>query len=147
MPDPHESVHAAAVAQPILQVSGDAAPTSPRQHVPLLVHIHALLFSAGLLGLLVGAFVHVPALLVASGPMLAMSGVLIWIGSRITFAGPLGDVLRIALGRRRVITLHARAVVWLLIGALVTAWGVHGLHHPPRDEPLLRQPLAVERAP
>ena len=109
----------------------------------MLALLHASLFSVGLLSLLVGLAIGVPLLLVVAGPCLALSGLLIWVGSRITLMGPLGDALRMALGRTRVITLHVRAVVWLLIGILVTIWGIRAMRDAHREPPLWRQPLAA----
>jgi hypothetical protein len=113
-----------------------------RVQIPVLALLHASLFSAGLLCLLVGLAIDLPYLLVVAGPCLAASGLLIWVGSRITLMGPLGDALRLALGRTRVVTLHVRAVVWLLVGILVTLWGVRAMHDAQREPPLYRQPLA-----
>lgn len=118
--------------------------TIERVQVPTLALLHASLFSVGLLCLLVGLSIDLPYLLLVSGPCLALSGLLIWVGSRITLMGPLGDALRLALGRTRVFTLHLRAVVWLLVGILITLLGLRGMRDTHRDLPLWRQPLAHE---
>ena len=116
--------------------------TIERVQVPVLALLHGSLFSAGLLCLLVGLAVDLPYLLVVAGPCLSASGLLIWVGSRITLMGPVGDALRLALGRTRVVTLHLRAVVWLLVGILITLWGMRAMRDTQREPPLYRQPLA-----
>jgi len=109
---------------------------------PPLVMLHAGLFSLGVVTLLVGLVINLPGLLLLAGPCLSLSGVLIWVGSRITFAGPLGDMLRLALGRTRVITIHLRALIWLLVGIAVTVYAVDRMRASDREPPLRDQPLA-----
>ena len=48
-----------------------------RVQVPVLALLHASLFSAGLLCLLVGLAIDLPYLLVVAGPCLSASGLLI----------------------------------------------------------------------
>lgn len=86
-----------------------------------------MVYVAGVLLLIAGLFGHVPALLLLSGPCLAVSGALIWVGTHITLTGPVGGMLRKLLGPSRVISMHMRAVFWILAGVLVTAWGVASL--------------------
>jgi hypothetical protein len=107
-----------------------------------LVLLHASVFSVGVVTLLVGLAIKLPGLLLLAGPCLSVSGILIWVGSRITFAGPLGDVLRLALGRTRVITIHLRALMWLLIGIVVTVYAVDRMRASDSEPPLRDQPLA-----
>lgn len=121
----------------------ERAPAQP-QRTSRLTRIHAVLFSTGVLALLTGIVFRMPTMLVVSGPCLSFSGILIWVGSRITFKGPVGDALRLALGRRRVLTLHARAVIWLIVGLVVTGLGIHRLREAPvREVPPLRPPVAA----
>jgi hypothetical protein len=144
MSDPHENIGLGAAAQRALG-RHEARPLKlDRKRPSRLVLLHGALFSVGVATLLVGWTIAAPSLLLVSGPCLSLSGLLIWVGSRITFAGPLGAALRAALGRTRVFTLHLRAVIWLLLGILITAWGIHGLLDArDREPPLLRQPLAT----
>jgi hypothetical protein len=89
-----------------------------------LAIVHAVVFAAGVLLLVVGLLAHVPQLLIVAGPCFVMAGLLVALGTRITFAGPIGSVLRAALGRTRVLTRYLRATLWILAGVLATAWGV-----------------------
>ena len=112
-----------------------------------LADVHAIAFASGITTLLVGLTGGLPSLLLLSGPCLMLSGALIWLGSRISFAGPVGEALRLALGRRRIVTLHARAILWMVLGVVVTIAGVHGLQErgdelPPRS-PRLALPMSA----
>lgn len=104
--------------------------------------LHAVLFATGVVALLLGIALELPALLVVAGPCLAASGLLIWIGVRITLHGPLGDVLRLALGRGRALTLHLRALLWFAIGVAVTVLGVRALRDGGAAPPWRPEPLA-----
>lgn len=110
-----------------------------------LADVHAIAFASGMTTLLIG-LTGLPSLLLVSGPCLVLSGALIWFGSRISFAGPLGDALRLALGRRRVVTLHLRALLWIVLGVVVTLAGLHGVRggdeQPPRS-PRLALPISA----
>ena len=86
--------------------------------------LHACVYASGMLLLLSGLFARTPYLLLIAGPCLAISGGLIWVGTHITLTGPVGSILRGLLGRSRVATLHLRAAFWVLLGVLVTLWGV-----------------------
>jgi hypothetical protein len=44
-----------------------------------------------------------------------------------SLTGPVGGMLRKLLGPSRVVSMHLRAVFWILAGVLVTAWGLVGL--------------------
>lgn len=81
----------------------------------------------GLVLLIAGIFGQVPVLLLLAGPCLAMSGALIWVGTHISLTGPVGGMLRKLLGPSRVVSMHLRALFWILAGVLVTAWGLVGL--------------------
>lgn len=118
--------------------------TVAREQVSMLSVVHAALFTLGIMTFLAGIALRVPALLTVSGPCLASSGALIWVGSRITLAGPLGDALRLALGRTRLVTIRIRAVLWVVIGVLVTLLGIQGLQRSPEDMPEQGAPLARE---
>lgn len=109
---------------------------------PPLVLLHSSLFSVGVVTLLVGLVIDVPGLLLIAGPCLTASGILIWVGSRINFAGPVGDMLRLALGRTRVITIHLRALLWLVVGLVVTFYAIDRLGASDSEPPLHEQPLA-----
>lgn len=89
--------------------------------------VHAVVYAAGLVFLIAGIFGHVPVLLLLAGPCLAVSGALIWVGTHISLTGPVGGMLRQLLGPSRVVSMHLRAVFWILAGVLVTAWGLVGL--------------------
>ena len=93
-----------------------------------LAVVHAVVYAAGLVLLVAGIFGQVPVLLLLAGPCLAVSGALIWVGTHISLAGPVGGMLRKMLGPSRVVSMHLRAVFWILAGVLVTAWGFVGLH-------------------
>jgi hypothetical protein len=89
-----------------------------------LAVLHAVVYATGMLLLLSGLFARTAYLLLLAGPFLAVSGALIWVGTHITLTGPVGGILRGLLGRPRVATMHLRAVFWMLLGVLVTLWGV-----------------------
>jgi hypothetical protein len=113
-----------------------------------LAVVHAVVYAAGLLLLIAGIFGEAPVLLLLAGPCLAVSGALIWVGTHITLAGPVGGMLRTLLGRSRVVSMHMRAVFWILAGVLVTAWGFVGLRarsHSPELAP--QDPLIGLHAP
>lgn len=95
-----------------------------------LAVVHAVVYAAGLLLLISGIFGDAPVLLLLAGPCLAVSGALIWVGTHITLTGPVGGMLRKLLGPSRVVSMHLRALFWILAGVLVMAWGVMAL----RDE-------------
>lgn len=86
--------------------------------------VQGALFSAGVVTLFLSVFASTPTMLLVSGPCLFASGVLIAFGARITLAGPLGAIMRSALGGPRVKLLWLRAVVWTVVGVLVTLYGV-----------------------
>ena len=86
--------------------------------------LHAFVYASGMLLLLAGLFARTPYLLLLAGPCLSISGGLIWVGTHITLTGPVGNILRGVLGRSRVATLHLRAVFWVLLGLIVTGWGI-----------------------
>ena len=92
-----------------------------------LAVVHAVVYAAGLVLLVAGIFGRVPVLLLLAGPCLAVSGALIWVGTHISLTGPVGGMLRKLLGPSRVVSMHLRAVFWILAGVLVTAWGLVGL--------------------
>jgi hypothetical protein len=101
-----------------------------------LAVVHAVVYAAGVVLLIAGIFGHVPVLLLLAGPCLAMSGALIWVGTHISLTGPVGGMLRKLLGPSRVVSMHMRAVFWILAGVLVTAWGLVGLRdHGPQLVP------------
>lgn len=101
--------------------------------------VHAFVYAAGLVLLVAGFFGRAPTLLLLAGPCLAMSGALIWVGTHHTLAGPVGAMLSKLLGRSRVASMHLRAAFWVLVGVLVTVWGVTSLRsqsnqlHSPQD--------------
>lgn len=88
--------------------------------------LHATLFTFGFFLSFVGLVAGIPEVFLVSGPCLMLSAVLIWFGVRVTFAGKIGGVLRAALGPARLLSIHARALAWLLIGLALTGWGVVG---------------------
>jgi hypothetical protein len=92
-----------------------------------LAVVHAVVYAAGLVLLIAGIFGQIPVLLLLAGPCLAVSGALIWVGTHISLTGPVGGMLRKLLGPSRVVSMHLRAVFWILAGVLVTAWGFVGL--------------------
>jgi hypothetical protein len=94
-----------------------------------LAVLHALVYASGMLLLLAGLFARTAYLLLLAGPFLAISGGLIWVGAYVTLAGPVGSILRGILGRQRVATMHLRAVFWVLIGVLITLWGVASIRN------------------
>lgn len=106
-----------------------------------LAVVHAVVYAAGLLLLISGIFGETPVLLLLAGPCLAVSGALIWVGTHITLAGPVGGMLRKLLGPSRVVSMHLRAVFWILAGVLVTAYGLSALrNHGPQlapDDPVI----------
>jgi hypothetical protein len=111
-----------------------------------LAVVHAVVYAAGLILLIAGIFGQAPVLLLLAGPCLAVSGALIWVGTHITLTGPVGAMLRGLLGRSRVASMHLRAVFWMLVGVLVTAWGVVGLRaHDTQLSP--QDPVISESAP
>lgn len=89
-----------------------------------LAMLHAVVYASGMVFLVGGLFARTPYLLLVAGPFLAISGALIWVGTHFTLAGPVGSILRGLLGRPRVATMHLRAVFWVLMGVLVTLWGL-----------------------
>ncbi|HKU43367.1 MAG TPA: hypothetical protein VJR89_34635 [Polyangiales bacterium] len=105
---------------------------------------HALSFACGLFGTLAGAVTHNPYYFLVAGPCLSISGALILLGSRITFRGPVGATLRAVLGASRVRRLNLQAIVWLVAGILVSAWGVDRVRH--RDaQPIIDEPAIGAR--
>jgi hypothetical protein len=103
-----------------------------------LAVVHAVVYAAGLLLLISGIFGHAPVLLLLAGPCLAVSGALIWVGTHVTLTGPVGGMLRKLLGPSRVVSMHMRAVFWMLAGVLVMLWGLvalraHGSQLPLQD--------------
>lgn len=100
-----------------------------------LAVVHAVVYAAGLVLLVAGIFGQVPVLLLLAGPCLAVSGALIWVGTHISLTGPVGGMLRKLLGPSRVVSMHLRAVFWILAGVLVTAWGLVGLRAGPQLAP------------
>lgn len=108
-----------------------------------LAVLHASVFCLGIVALLIGVVTDRASLLLLAGPCLIASGALIWTGSRIALAAPFGDLLRLALGRTRLMTLHLRAIVWIAVGLLITAWAVERLRHPRDTRPVWQGPLAT----
>jgi hypothetical protein len=102
-----------------------------------LVLITALVFYLGIVTFLAGAWFGRPLLLLISGPSLMLSAGLSWFGGRMAFSGLLGAMLREVLGPVRVATLRARALAWLVIGGLITLWGISSMHARPREEPII----------
>ena len=96
----------------------------PDPPLSMLQILHATTFVGGLASFVVAAVTMKPLWYLVSGPLLAVSGALILFGCRIAFRGPVGDMLRVALGRGRVWRSTARGVIWLLLGILVSVWGV-----------------------
>jgi hypothetical protein len=92
-----------------------------------LAVVHAVVYAVGLLLLISGIFGEAPLLLLLAGPCLAVSGALIWVGTHISLAGPVGAMLRKLLGPSRVVSMHLRALFWVLAGLLVTIWGLASL--------------------
>ena len=92
-----------------------------------LAVVHAVTYAVGLVLLIAGIFARAPVLLLLAGPCLAVSGALIWVGTHHSLAGPVGGMLRKLLGPSRVVSMHLRAVFWILAGLLVMAWGLAGL--------------------
>jgi hypothetical protein len=112
-------------------VSRDLAQSQSR-----LAVVHAVVYATGLVLLIAGIFGRTPALLLLAGPCLAVSGALIWVGTHISLTGPVGGMLRKLLGPSRVVSMHLRAVFWILAGVLITAWGLVGLRgHSPELVP------------
>jgi hypothetical protein len=103
---------------------------------------HAMLFSAGLVSLLIAIFSAHALWYVIAGPCLAVSGGLILVGSRLTFDGPIGDVLRAALGASTVRRLNVRAVIWVFAGLLISVWGLERMRAERNDRPF-KEPLAA----
>lgn len=102
-----------------------------------LVLITALVFYLGIVTFLAGAWFARPLPLLISGPSLMLSAGLSWFGGSMAFSGVLGGVLRAVLGPVRVATLRMRALAWLLIGGLITLWGISSMHARPREEPII----------
>ena len=110
--------------------------TEHAQSQSRLAVVHAVTYAVGLVLLIAGIFGQAPVLLLVAGPCLAVSGALIWVGTHISLTGPVGGMLRKLLGPSRVVSMHLRAVFWILAGALVTAWGFVGLRgHGPQLAP------------
>lgn len=109
----------------------DAVPVSR------LALINTLLFYVGFASFLVGAWLARPLPLLISGPSLMLSAALSWFGARMAFSGVLGGMLRTVLGPVRVATVRIRALAWLLIGALITLWGISNMLGRPHDEPTI----------
>lgn len=101
---------------------------------------HALAFACGLFGTLAGTLTANPYFFLIAGPCLSLSGVLILLGSRVAFRGPSGNMLRSLLGTSRILRLNLHAVVWILAGMLVSAWGVEGVRQRTSDR-ILPDPL------
>lgn len=95
--------------------------------IPRLERLHAAIFSAGTIATLVGLIVSSPPLLMTAGACFIVTGLLILVGSRITMRGPLGDTLRVALGRRRVFTMHLRGVLWVMLGLALIVLSIQAL--------------------
>ena len=103
--------------------------------------VHAFVYAAGLILLVAGFFGRAPTLLLLAGPCLAMSGALIWVGTQHTLAGPVGAMLSKLLGRSRVASMHLRAAFWVLVGVLVTVWGVASVRAPDHQLQSPQDPL------
>lgn len=100
-----------------------------RRHAPpsRLQLAHAMTFAIGLFGTLAGVLTGDPYFFVVAGPCLSISGALVLFGSRVAFRGQVGNTLRAVLGPARVRRLNMHALIWLLAGMLVSAWGVEGV--------------------
>lgn len=99
--------------------------------LPRLERVHAGAFAAGIVALLIGILFSSPAVLVLSGVCLVLTGLMIFAGVRITLHGPLGDALRLALGRRRLITVYLRGAVWIALGLALTALALQAMYGEP----------------
>ncbi|MET0385221.1 MAG: hypothetical protein ABW321_04645 [Polyangiales bacterium] len=115
------------------------AAVSPRGHDPSptrLELLEAVCFTFGVALAAGGVMADAPRLLVIAGPSIALSAGLRWLGLQRGLAGVMGRMLRQVLGPARLVTLRARAVAWLLVGLVVTAWGARELAQPEREAPL-----------
>ncbi|HKU43210.1 MAG TPA: hypothetical protein VJR89_33850 [Polyangiales bacterium] len=106
--------------------------------------VHACAFSGGLVAYMAAVLTSNPALYLLAGPLLAASGALILLGCRITFRGPLGDIMRVALGRGVVRRATTRGVIWLVLGLLISVWGVTRVRRHDELEQL-REPMVMQR--
>jgi hypothetical protein len=116
----------------------------PSSRPSRLVIAHAFIFASAVVCLTFGAFLEKPELLLVAGPCFLISGLLIWVGNRVTLSGPIGAVLRMALGPSQLLTLRVRALIWILAGVAVTAWGIEEVRQARDREPLLlEEPMAT----
>jgi len=116
-----------------------------RQPMLRLAMVHAVVFSLGVLLAVGGLVGHQPYLLVVAGPCLVFAGFMVALGTHISLTGPVGGMLRAALGHTRVVTRYLRAVVWILAGILVSAWGLERLRAGEQHGPPVLQDPAVSQ--
>jgi hypothetical protein len=101
-------------------------------HAPPLMWLHALIFTAGVFALPVSVFGRLPQFQLVAGVCFLLTAALSALGVRVTFAGPVGSTLRRVLGPARVTAIYLRIVFWVLIGVVITAWGIQRvLDHDP----------------
>lgn len=106
--------------------------------------IHASTFSAGLVALMAAALTSNPYWYLLSGPLMAVSGALVLLGCQITFRGPAGAIVRAALGESYLRRATVRGVIWLVLGVLISVWGVIGVRTQ-RDLQPLHDPMMTQR--
>jgi hypothetical protein len=89
--------------------------------------IHAAVFTLGVFTALGGLCFAKPELLIFAGPCWILSGALAWLGNELAFRGVVGRVVSASLGRVRMASLRLRALTRLVIGVLLTVWGISQL--------------------
>jgi hypothetical protein len=113
--------------------------------------IHAAVFTLGVFTGLAGLCFAKPALLIFAGPCWVLSGALAWFGNELAFRGVVGRIVSASLGRVRMASLRLRALTRLVIGVLLTVWGISQLirSHEQRGPTLpgLARPTAEPAAP
>jgi hypothetical protein len=89
--------------------------------------IHAAVFTLGVFTGLAGLCFAKPALLIFAGPCWVLSGALAWLGNELAFGGAVGRIVSASLGPVRMASLRLRALTRLVVGVLLTIWGISQL--------------------